>query len=63
MGLCTSSDELQTENVTGPTIQLDKSMVERRTQSGSGLVIALMGFCQQQEFFVTAEGVETKEQA
>jgi len=45
-------------------IKIDKSLVDRMVdERGRDLVLSLIGFCKQQGFSVTVEGVETAEQA
>jgi len=44
-------------------IKIDKSLIDRMMGGGLNLVIALIHFCKRQDIFVTAEGVETAEQA
>ena len=45
-------------------IKIDKSLVDRMDEArGRDMVLSLVGFCKQQGFSVTAEGVETAEQA
>ncbi len=44
-------------------IKIDKSLIDRMMGGGLNLVIALIHFCKRQDIFVTAEGVETVEQA
>ncbi len=44
-------------------IKIDKTLIDRMEGEGLGLVVALISFCKRQNIFVTAEGVETVEQA
>ena len=44
-------------------IKIDKSLIDHMLGSGLDLVVALIAFCKQLGFFVTAEGVETQQQA
>ena len=44
-------------------IKIDKTVVDRTFTGGGELLNGLIGFCKSQGYSVTAEGVETKEQA
>jgi diguanylate cyclase (GGDEF)-like protein len=44
-------------------IKIDKSIVDKILDDGKELVVALIVFCKEQGYKVTAEGVETQEQA
>ena len=44
-------------------IKIDKSLIDHMLGGGLDLVVALIAFCKRLGFFVTAEGVETKQQA